>query len=353
MNICLLGNNLTNLVLANILLKKKINVEIISQGQPKVLKNTFRTIAISNNNYKFLGANIKGIKNLGWPTTKIKIYSEKNKSLELFEFKNKNQNNFYLLKYLTLLNIIKKNKYLKFIKLKNYDLNILKKRNYDLIINSEQNNSITKKYFQKKIEKKYKSLAHTAIIDHKKVENNIAEQIFTKNGPLAFLPLSNNQTSIVFSNNSTKLIDKINLLRIINKYNHKYKIEKISEVESFSIKFLVLRNYIFKNILSFGDLIHKVHPLAGQGFNMTIRDIKSLSNILDENIKLGIDDGEIIAKKFQEKNKHLNFMYGLGIDVLNSFFKLDNKLKNNLSDPIFKILKNNKFLNKYATMLSN
>jgi len=353
MNICLLGNNLTNLVLANILLKKKINVEIISQVQPTVFKNTLRTIAISNDNYEFLGENIKGIKNLGWPTTKIKIYSEKNKSQELFEFKNKNQNNFYLLKYITLFNLIKKNKYLKFIRLKNYDFELLKKRNYNLIINSEQNNSITKKYFQKKIEKNYNSLAFTAIIDHKKVENKIAKQIFTKNGPLAFLPLSNNQTSIVFSNNSTKLINKISLLKIINKYNHEYQIDKISEVESFSIKFLVLRNYVFKNILSFGDLIHKVHPLAGQGFNMTIRDIKSLSNILDENIKLGIDDGEIIAQKFQEKNKHLNYIYGLGIDALNSFFKLDNKFENNLSEPIFKILKNNKFLNKYATMLSN
>ena len=165
--------------------------------------------------------------------------------------------------------------------------------------------------------------------------------------------MSKNQTSIVFSNNSTKLIDKLSLLQIINKYNNQYKITKISEVESISIKFLVLRDYIFKNILSFGDLIHKVHPLAGQGFNMTIRDIKSLSNILDENIKLGVEDGEIIAQKFQEKNKHLNYMYGLAIDALNSFFKLDNKLENNLSDTIFKILKNNKFLNKYATMLSN
>ena len=353
MNICLLGNNLTNLVLANILLKKKINVEIISQVRPTVFKNTLRTIAISNDNYKFLGENIKGIKNLGWPTTKIKIYSEKNKSQELFEFKNKNQNNFYLLKYISLFNLIKKNKYLKFTRLKKYDLELLKKRNFNLIINSEQNNSITKKYFQKKIEKNYNTLAFTAIVDHKKVENKIAKQIFTKNGPLAFLPLSNNQTSIVFSNNSTKLINKISLLKIINKYNHEYQIDKISEVESFSIKFLVLRNYVFKNILSFGDLIHKVHPLAGQGFNMTIRDIKSLSNILDENIKLGIDDGEIIAQKFQEKNKHLNYIYGLGIDALNSFFKLDNKLENNLSEPIFKILKNNKFLNKYATMLSN
>ena len=353
MKICLLGNNLTNLVLANILLNKKINVDIISQSQPTLLKNTLRTIAISNNNYKFLEENIKGIKTLGWPTTKIKIYSQKNKLHELFEFKNKNQNNFYLLKYIDIFNLVKRNKFLKFIKLKNYDLEVLKKRNYDLIINSEQNNAITKKYFQKKIEKNYKSMAHTVIIDHKKVENKTATQIFTKNGPLAFLPLSNNQTSIVFSNNSIKLIDKVNLLKIINKHNHKYKIEKISEVEFFSIKFLVLRNYVFKNILSFGDLIHKVHPLAGQGFNMTIRDIKSLCNILDENTKLGIYDGQIIAQKFQEKNKHLNYMYGLGIDALNSFFKIDNKLQNNLSEPIFEILKNNKFLNKYATILSN
>ena len=353
MNICLLGNNLTNLVLANILLKKKINVDIISQAKPTLLTNTVRTIAISNENYKFLKENIEGISNLGWPTEKIKIYSDKNKSSELFEFKNNNQKNFYLIKYSALYNLMKKNKFLKFIQLKNYNLDVIRKLNYDLIINSEQNNPITKKYFQKKIEKNYKSLAHTAIIDHKKIENKIATQIFTKKGPIAFLPLSNNQTSIVFSNNSTKLMDKLSLLQIINKYNRQYKINKISDVESVGIKFLVLRDYIFKNILSFGDLIHKVHPLAGQGFNMTIRDIKSLSNILDENIKLRINDGEIIAQKFQEKNKHLNFIYGLGIDTINTFFNFDSKLKNNLSEPIFKLLKGNKILNKYATSLSN
>ena len=353
MNICLLGNNLTNLVLANTLLKKKINVDIISQAKPSLLKNTVRTIAISNKNYKFLKENVQGISNLGWPTEKIKIYSDKNKSSELFEFKNNNQRNFYLLKYSALYNLMRKNKFLKFIKLKNYNLDVISKRSYDLIVNSEQSNPITKKYFQKKIEKKYKSLAHTAIIDHKKIENKIATQIFTKKGPIAFLPLSDKQTSIVFSNNSTKLMDKLSLLQIINKYNHQYKITKISEVESVGIKFLALRDYIFKNILSFGDLIHKVHPLAGQGFNMTIRDIKSLSNILDENIKLGINDGEIIAQKFQEKNKHLNFIYGLGIDTINTFFNLDSKLKNNLSEPIFKLLKGNKLLNKYATFLSN
>mgnify|MGYP001421479926 CR=1 FL=1 len=353
MNICLLGNNLTNLVLANILIKKKISVDIISQTNRQLAKKTVRTIAISNKNYNFLIKNIKEVSTLGWPAKSIKIYSDNTNSSELFEFKNKKQNNFYLFKYIELYNLLKKNKFLKFIKLKKYNLESFKKRNYNLIINSDQNNFITKKYFQKKIVKNYKSLAHTALITHQKIENKIATQIFTKNGPLAFLPLSNQQTSIVFSNNSTKVIDKASLLQIIENYNSKYKIKKISEVESFSIKFLVLRNYIYKNILSFGDLIHKVHPLAGQGFNMTIRDIKSLTKILEENLKLGINDGETIAQIFQEKNKHLNFIYGLGIDTINSFFKIDSKFKHNLSNPIFKILKGNKLLNNFATFLSN
>ena len=353
MNICLLGNNLTNLVLANILLKKKINVKIICQSEKSLSKNTNRTIAISNENYKFLKENIKGLSILGWPTEKIKIYSDKNISSELFEFKNKSNSNFHLLKYIELYNLLKKNKSLKFRKLKNLNFENLKKNNFDLVINSEQNNTITKKYFQRKIEKKYKALAHTAIINHKKIVNKVAVQIFTSKGPLAFLPLSNNQTSTVFSCNSDKLINKKEFMEIIKKYNSKYEIKNISEIETFNIKFLVLRNYIFRNILAFGDLIHKVHPLAGQGFNITIRDIRSLLNILDENIRLGINDGGLIAKKFEENNKHINFMYGLGIDTINSFFNLDSKLNNTLSEPIFKILKGNKFLNNYATFLSN
>ena len=39
---------------------------------------------------------------------------------------------------------------------------------------------------------------------------------------------------------------------------------------------------IFKNILSFGDALHKIHPLAGQGFNMTVRDAKILSDLINK-----------------------------------------------------------------------
>ena len=83
--------------------------------------------------------------------------------------------------------------------MKNNNTKLFFKKNYNLIINSEPKSYITKKFFYKKFEKSYNSLAYTFLITHKRLQNNIAIQIFTKHGPLAFLPLSNRQTSIVFS----------------------------------------------------------------------------------------------------------------------------------------------------------
>ena len=56
--------------------------------------------------------------------------------------------------------------------------------------------------------------------------NNVAMQIFTKDGPLAFLPLSNSQTSIVFSCKSSHKIQKQEIKKIIKKFNNKYEIKK-------------------------------------------------------------------------------------------------------------------------------
>ena len=165
--------------------------------------------------------------------------------------------------------------------------------------------------------------------------------------------MSETQTSVVFSNDTEKKIDQRSIQSFIEKYNLKYKIKNFSEIEKFNIKFSILRNYFYKNILCFGDLLHKVHPLAGQGFNMTIRDINNLSNIIDDYFYLGIESGELIAQSFEKKTKHVNFLYGTGIDFIGSFFKLDNKLNNYLSDPIFKIFRKNKNLNKYAYWISN
>ena len=185
----------------------------------------------------------------------------------------------------------------------------------------------------------------------KKKNNNIASQIFTKYGPLAFLPISNNQTSIVFSC-SGRLRSTEEILKLFNYYNSFYEILKTGKIEKFNLNFFVTRNYIFKNILAFGDLIHRIHPLAGQGFNMTIRDIKSLSNIIDKKINLGLPVDISVADEFQQSTKHLNYLYGKAIDGIYEFFKIDNQFNNSLSKPIFKILNKNSSFKKYSSILS-
>ena len=85
---------------------------------------------------------------------------------------------------------------------------------------------------------------------------------------------------ILFENKS-KIKDK-EVKKEILKFNKYYNVIKFSELEKFNLKFSFSRKYIHKNILIFGDNLHKFHPLAGQGFNMTLRDIQQLSKIIDK-----------------------------------------------------------------------
>ena len=57
----------------------------------------------------------------------------------------------------------------------------------------------------------------------------------------------------------------------------------------FELKSSNLRTYYHKNILAFGDLLHRLHPLAGQGFNMTIRDIRDLSKLIELKFNNGLE----------------------------------------------------------------
>ena len=358
MRICLIGKNLTNIVLARILANKKLTIDIIYNSENKNNFNS-RTIGISKSNFDFLLNYEKKLKVFSWPVKKIKIFNEKQKKENLFEFFEENRENFFLLKYNKIYDHFKRSlhsfKNVNLIKInKKIDEKFLfKDDKYNLIINSDFRCHITKKYFNQKIEKKYFSSAHTCIISHKKITNDIAIQIFTKYGPLAFLPLSNNKTSIVFSFfNKHKVSDK-EIINLINKFNIKYKINSFGEIEKSNLNFSMLRNYYYKNILSFGDLIHKIHPLAGQGFNMTIRDIKILSLLIDERIKLGLELDSSILNDFQNKTKHLNYIFGSSINLIHYFFNLDNKLNNSLSSSIFSILRKNKFLNKYANYFAD
>ena len=107
-----------------------------------------------------------------------------------------------------------------------------------------------------------------------------------------------------------------------------------------------LRKYYFKNIIAFGDLLHKVHPLAGQGFNMSIRDIKKLLFLIDKNLDLGLDIDKSICINFQNIARDKNFIFTQGIDWVYEFFKLESKADIKIMRSSLKFIGKNKFINK-------
>jgi 2-octaprenyl-6-methoxyphenol hydroxylase len=243
MNVCIIGDGLTSLSLAKNLINKKINVHIY---QKKTINNwsRSRTIGISKNNLEFFKKEIHEIPiKIIWKIKKIEIYSEKLAKKKLLNFENNEKNLFYMVKnfelYNSLNNKLLKNKLFKkkIIKQDNFYDKLLKRNNYDLIINCDPNNFISKKYFNKKIDKDYNNLAYTTILEHKKLENNSAIQIFTDLGPIAFLPISNTKTSVVCSIDIRhKNYNDSEIFDLIKKHNPKFKIKNILKLSSFKLK---------------------------------------------------------------------------------------------------------------------
>ena len=359
MNIALIGESISSLVLSKILIKKNINVSLFFVRN-NLKKQSLRTIGISKNNIDFLKKNNLDLSNLSWPIKGIKIFNEINRQNELLNFQNNKNNLFSLVKNGDLFDLLRKklnrNKLLKRFEVgNNFDYQkILKNNKYDLIINSDVRNNISKNFSHRKINKDYNSFAFTAFINHKSCKNNFATQIFTKYGPLAFLPYSKNQTSIVFSlkNNNFPFLNS-DLEKLVRKYNNYYKINSFSKIEKFQIKFSFARNYYHKNILLFGDALHQVHPLAGQGFNMTLRDIKILLSLIDEHTDLGLPLDKSLLLKFENKIKHFNLIFASGIDLIHEFFIFDSKVNNLFTKNVFKVLEDNKLFKYYVSKFAN
>ncbi len=350
MKVCIIGDGLVSLTLAKVLIQKDIFVDIYAKNKNNLYDKS-RTLGISKSNVDFFNNEITNIQKILWEIQNIKIFTEKNPNKEILKFDNNNFQIFSIIRNCRLqkllLQKLKKSKLIKF--KRSFDIDQDK---YKLIINSDPSHPYIKKFFAKKIEKNYRSYAYTTTIVHKKIKNNTAFQNFTKNGPLAFLPISESETSVVYSIKSLKKKNFPEVNNLIKIYNPIYSIKKINEWNIFKLKSSSVRNYYNGNILAFGDLLHKIHPLAGQGFNMSLRDIKLLSDLIDENINLGLDLNASICKKFQKKSQDKNFIFSSGVDMIYELFNFENRMNSNILNKSINVIGNNKvvnlFLRKFA-----
>ena len=187
------------------MLTHKINVDLFFNKKNYKIDES-RTIGIAKNNINFFNNNIINIEKIIWKLKRIEIFSDNLKKERLINFKANEDHLFSIVKnnklYQLLEKDLSKNKFFKSKFSNEKNISFLDK--YELIINCDSSNFITNRYFSKKIIKKYNSYAYTTIIKHDQILNDTAFQIFTKKGPLAFLPISNKETSVVYSVHNSK-----------------------------------------------------------------------------------------------------------------------------------------------------
>jgi 2-octaprenyl-6-methoxyphenol hydroxylase len=372
--ICIIGNGLAGLSAALVLSLENIKIDLYTGSYKKIkIEKDERTTAISESSYQFIKQkfNTKN-SNIFWPCKEIQLFYEDKKIISNFlNFEEKNKNLMYIFKNEKLkknLNQkIKKKKNIKIIKKNVTNVDYMnggillnkKKFFYDLIIlsigsHSKLYNNIT---LGRSIEKNYNEMALTTTVSHNSKINKTS-QFFLKEGPLAILPFDKNTFSVVWSvsniffQKNKKLIKKI-LSQKIKDLLKKFKIKNIGNIQSYPINLSLKTKYFKKNILILGDGLHAVHPMAGQGFNLVLRDIKKLNDLMVEAIKLGLSlKNSFLLKDFYHARKPENIILGLGIDITNIFFK-----NNKYFYPIKKILLSNiskfKFIKKITQIISD
>jgi len=362
--ICIIGDGLAGLTTAMALKDLNLNVDLFYKKLVKKKKVDKRTTSISETNYKFLEEIIDLKKqNFIWPCREMNLFFEdKGKLINFLNYKEKQTNLLYTFENCKLKTLFfkrlkrekKVNFYNKNIEEINYDDCFIKIRNnkiyYDLIILCLGNESLFyKKIFNSRsIKKNYNEVAITANISHK-LKINSASQFFLKEGPLAFLPINKKNFSLVWSvSNQFYKKNLRSIKKIINEKIHYVlntkKNVKISLLQFFPITLNLKNKYYEKNVLIMGQGIHSIHPLAGQGFNLILRDIRKLKMIIKKNLNLGIGiKNSYLLKDLNNSRNPENTIFGLGVDLVHTFFK-----ENKLFDPFKNILLKN--IGKYESI---
>ena len=367
--ICIVGDGLTGLTAAFILSKLNIKIDLVAPSFQKKPKDR-RTTALSRSNYDFL------IKFLGnenakffWPSNKINLYhetSDENKNFMSFQDEGKNlmyviENN--KLKYL-FKKKIKKSKNIKIFKkkIKNIDPNSSTisfekgKITYDSIFlcMGKGSNIIDNLVGKRYVHSDTKQIAITTTVKHNLQSLN-PSQYFFKEGPLAILPISKNYFSLVWSINKNFNLKNINNL-IIKKLKMilgSQKAFSFSAIDFFPISLKFNVSCTKNNILVLGEGSYSIHPIAGQGYNLILRDIKTLKKEIKNFLSIGMQlkDSQIF-NNFVSIRKPENFLFGIGIDFINRFFS-DNKITTPVKNLILRDINKFKFLKNLSLNLSN
>jgi 2-octaprenyl-6-methoxyphenol hydroxylase len=192
------------------------------------------------------------------------------------------------------------------------------------------------------LEQDYNQTAITANITAERAHNGKAFERFTDSGPIALLPMSDNRCSLVWTvkaGDETEILslsEQDFLSRLQDRFGFRLgKLLKVGQRNSYPLKLVQADQPIQHRVVLIGNAAHSLHPIAGQGFNLGLRDVAALADVLvDNNGDCGdahllydysqwrqqdqdniINETNILVKLFSNNNPILGHLRGAGLTI--------------------------------------
>src|ERR1700738_4723207 len=166
-------------------------------------------------------------------------------------------------------------------------------------------------------------------VGHERHHHGRAEEHFLPSGPFAILPLTGNRSSLVWTEKRTEAA------RIIALGEEEFhgEIKALDRPRAFPLGYFVARSFIGERLALVGDAAHVIHPIAGQGLNMGLKDIAALAGGGVGAARLGMDLGQAdVLDRYQRWRRFDTMAMGLATNSLNLLFSNQSTLLRTVRD---------------------
>ena len=381
-NIIIVGSGLVGMTLALMLSRQQYKVLILDKSSKKELLEVkdFRTSAISQGSSRILKeiSIWNKIKNKAQPINEIYV-SEGINSNEL-DFKSEALNegplgyiidNTYL-KKIVFKELLESN-FVKFvgevnikdIKSSASSATIFSNKgnfNAPLIVGADGRNSKTRFFANiKSFFYDYNQVAFVFNISHTLSHQSKALERFFTSGPLALLPMQNNNkksSSVVWTVDSQQKEKLLKNKNFRNEFEKKYakafgQITKTSKPTIYNLNVVSCYEYFKERVVLVGDACQAIHPIAGQGLNLGLRDSYHLAKIISESLELGLDIGSrYVLKDYTNKRLIDKKLLIQATHRLNQLFSNNSVVIKAIRENGLRIFNKSSFLKKQSMMFA-